>query len=429
MDTAHREPVPDERCLLDMTTRRNLLILAGSAVALAGCDAAAPPAASAPLQDVLLLRTGTGLTRIGPDGVRDFGPAAVTSHDGRFLYRSRADGLDQVDPATGAAVRSDDYGGGWQPRAISGDGRSGAFAENAVTGPVPAGRDFSPILVTSPAGPRKFRLPGVVEPDAFTADATGLFVLEWLPATAPDRYRVRLLDLTTGELHPLNTRDKKPVPAGAEEEMRGDGRQAVLSADGTMLFTLYTHQPGHAHTRDLLSGRPGNAHAFVHVLHLTDRWAYCLDLPHPFGESPPESHALAADARHLVVADLASGRVAYANPSTLSIDQIIEIPPTPSTAGASAAGESAAGAFAALVLSPDRVFLGGGDRVTVLDRATNRVAASRPVAGPLRGLGLSRDGRRLYTGGAGEVAWSDAGTGTRLGTLPVPHLTALDHVH
>jgi hypothetical protein len=397
-------------------------------MALSGCDA--PRAAPAvPLEDVLLVDvlagSRRGLARIGPDGVREFGAAAVLSHDGRFLYRARTDGLDQVDPATGAAIRSDDYGGGWQPRTISSDGRSCALAEMLVpasaAAPIPGARDFSPILVTSPDGPRKLRLRGVVEPDAFTSDGTGLFVLEWLPATAPDRYRVRLLDLTTGELHPLNTRDKTPVPPGAEEEMRGEGRQAVLSADGSMLFTLYTHQPGHAHTRDLVSGRPGNAHAFVHVLNLTDRWAYCLDLPHPFGESDAAAHAIAADARHIVVADLGSGKLAYASPSSLSIEQIVDLPPNrPPGAGPSLA--------AGLALTPERTFVSGHDGVTVLDRATNRTVASWAVPGPLRGLAMSKDGRRLYTGGAGEVVWQDPVTGTRLGSHPIPHLATLQRV-
>ena len=97
-------------------------------------------------------------------------------------------------------------------------------------------------------------------------------------------------------MQPLLLRDKTLVPPGAEEEMRGEGRQAVLSPDRTRLYTLYLHQADHQHTRDLLPGRHApdgtTVHAFVHVLSLTEGWAYCLDLPAPFGEPAAGTHAL-----------------------------------------------------------------------------------------------------------------------------------------
>ncbi|WP_433825705.1 YncE family protein [Actinoplanes sp. CA-015351] len=421
-----------------MTTRRNFLVLAGAGLALTACRSRSSAAFS--LQDVLLVETDRGLVRASSSGRQVIGHAATLSHDGRFLYSARSDGLDQIDPVSGAVIRSDGYGGGWQPRAISSDGRSCALTP-ALPGAIPAGRDWSPILIAAPGGPRKFRLPGVIEPDAFTSDASGLFVLEWLPATAPDHYRVRLLDLNSGELHPLNTRDKTPVPPGAEEEMRGEGRQAVLSADGAMLFTLYTHQPGHAHTRDLLSGRPGNAHAFVHVLHLTDGWAYCLDLPHPFGTSAPQAHALAADARHIAVADLGAGKIAYADPSTLTITRVLDVPPAASAfskppSASAFSRPPAASAFskppaasAFLKLTATHAFVGGGDTVTALDRSTDAVTASRSLPGPLRGLALTPDGLRLHAATADQVHCLKTPSGTPTGTTPIPSLQALHTAH
>ena len=103
-------------------------------------------------------------------------------------------------------------------------------------------------------------LPGNLEPEAFSAAGERLFVLDYLPPAAPDRYRVRMVNLATGKLEPLLTPAKSVVPPGAEEEMRGEGRQAVYDAGRQLLFTLYTHQPDHLHTRDLLAGaRPGAA--------------------------------------------------------------------------------------------------------------------------------------------------------------------------
>jgi hypothetical protein len=468
-----------------MTTRRTLLLLAGSGLALAAAGCREPAHATiTAAPDVLLADSDRGLLRLGPTGEQALG-AAAAGFDGSYLFAARPGALDQVNPATGIAVGSTALGDGWLPRVVSADGRvcalsrtgasdrptararttlliartgqpgaaqpgtaqpgagqsgagqSGAGQTSAGQGGVGqggagqtgagqtgagqtgagqtgAGQTGAGQTGAGQTGARQYDLAGVVEPDAFTADGTGLFVLEWLPATAPDHYRVRLLDLATGTVQPLLTRDKAPVPAGAEEEMRGDGRQAVLSADRQMLFTLYTHQPGHRHTRDLLSGRPGNAHAFVHVLHLTERWAYCLDLPHPFGEGPAAGHALAADGRNLFVADVNSGKMAYASPRSLSIERVVDVPVV-------------AGSAAALALTADgRILLGAGG-VTVLDRAAGRETGRWELPGAVHGLALSRDGSRLYAGGAGRVTWLDSTTGEQRGELAVPGLTRLRH--
>jgi hypothetical protein len=399
-----------------MTTRRSFLLLAGSGLALATAGCREPARATvAPVPDVVLADTDRGLCRFSPAGEQNLGTSAVAGFDGEHLYGIGDGGLVQFDPATGAAVRATAVGGGWLPRVVSTDGRVCALSQTPVTDQ-PAPRARTLLLIAGPAGTREYDLPGVIEPDAFTADGLGLFVLEWLPATAPDHYRVRKLDLGTSRIDPLLTRNKVPVPEGAEEEMRGDGRQAVLSADGKMLFTLYTHQPGHAHTRDLLSGRPGNAHAFVHVLHLVEGWAYCLDLPHPFGEGKPGACALAANERHLAVVDLAAGKLAYASAPSLTLERVVAVP-------------GAVEADAALVLAPDgRTVIGGGDRVTVLDTSTDAETGRWGVRGPVRGLGLSGDGKRLYLGGDGEVFWLNAATGERLGQVAAPGLTALRHV-
>jgi hypothetical protein len=398
-----------------MTTRRDLLLLAGSGLVLAGAagcrETEARAATTTP--DVLLAESDRGMLRLGPGGEQVLG-AAATGYDGAHLYAGAPGGVDRIDPASGTKAGHTPLAGTWTPRVVATDGRACALSGTGASDR-PAARARTSLAVTGPGGERRFDLAGVVEPDAFTTDNTGLFVLDWLPATAPDHYRVRLLDLTTGQIQPLFTRNKTPVPAGAEEEMRGDGRQAVLSADRTMLFTLYTHQPGHRHTRDLLSGRPGNAHAFVHVLHLVERWAYCLDLPHPFGEGPAAGHALAADGRNLFVADLNAGKLAYASPESLTIERVVDVPPV-------------AGSSAALALTADNRILVGAGGVTVVDRVSGKQAGRWELPGPVRGMGLSRDGSRLYTGGTGRVSWLDTATGEKRGEVAVPGLTALRHV-
>ena len=411
-----------------MTTRRTVLGGLVAVAALAGCQqrkpagpAAVPnlPVPDRPVPDVLVAGSRTGLVRLDGTGAHPLGPAAEISRDGRVAYTVRAgvaggSSLVRLDVAGGEPVRSTTLGGGWVPREISADGRACVLARSAATDR-PAARPRTSLLVVTDDGQRTYDLAGVVEPDAFTRDGTGLFVLEWLPATAPDHYRVRVLDLTRGALSPLSTRAKVPVPAGAEEEMRGLGRQAVLSPDATVLYTLYTHQPGHQHTRDLLAGTRGNVHAFVHVLQLTERWAYCLDLPHPFGEGPAESHALAADDEHVAVVDRASGSLVYAGTGSLAIEKVIAVPAAAGTASLQFTGDR-------------RVLLGAGPAVTVLDRGGAAVTGTWPVPGVVGGLALSPDGRRLYVGGTDEVVWLDAASGAVQGRAAVPGLTAVRHV-
>jgi hypothetical protein len=410
-----------------MTTRRDLLRIAGGVVAttgaaaLTGCrDERTRNAVAVP--DVVVADSRQGLVVLGGARPRGFGMAATVSADGGLVSAVIRDKtgratLEQVDPAVGVPARSLALGGGWVPRVISEDGRSCALSRTPAT-TIPAGRAGTALLVTTEGQQRRYDLEGVIEPDAFTRDGLALFVLEWLPASAPDRYRVRLLDLTSGEVGPLLTRAKAAVPPGAEEEMRGEGRQAVLSPDRQVLYTLYTHQPGHRHTRDLIAGRPGNVHAFVHVLHLNERWAYCLDLPDPFGTGPAAGHAVAvsADGGRLAVVDVLTGHLAYADTTALTIERVAAVP--------------AAEGAASLVFAPDgmRVFVGAGPELTVLDRSTDAVTARWPVAGSIRGLGLSRDGARVYAGGADEVVWLDAATGRPRGQAPVDGLIALRHV-
>jgi hypothetical protein len=409
-----------------MTTRRNLLIIAGGAAAaggtaaLAGCRDDGRAAVAVP--DVVLAETRHGLVVLGGARPHGLGAEAVVSRDGGVVYavtRAGAGGstLVRLNPVDGEPAGRTSLAGRWVPRVVSGDGRSCALTTTPAAAR-PAARARTPLLVTADGRQRRYDLGGVVEPDAFTQDGAGLFVLEWLPPQAPDRYRVRLLELASGAMQPLLTRNKVPVPVGAEEEMRGDGRQAVLSPDRQVLYTLYIHQPDHRHTRDLIAGRPGVAHAFVHVLQLTERWAYCLDLPHPFGEGLAEGHAVAisADGHRLAVVDVTSGSLAYADTAALTIERVVPVP---------AAEDSAS-----LALAPDgrRVIVGAGTTVTVLDRDTDTVIARWPVPDPIRGLALSPDAARVYAGGADEVVWLDATSGTLRGRAAVDGLTALRHV-
>ena len=392
-----------------MTTRRTFLALTGAAL-IAACDES--PKSDKSLEgppETVLADTRTGLVVLGRARP---GAGAAASADGRVIYAISGADLVRFDPQGGISTRSTTLGGGWLPRVISTDGAACALTRT------PDPHATTDLMVVRDGRPREYRLAGAIEPDAFTTGNDGLFVLDWLPATDPDHYRVRRLDLATGTIGPLLTRDKTAVPAGAEEEMRGERRQQAPSPDGQVLYTLYTHQPGHRHTRDLLAGRPGNAHAFVHVLHLAEGWAYCIDLPHPFGEGPPAGHAMAvsADGRELALLDATSGQMAYAGTTALAISGVVPAPATP-------------GAPASLAYAPDgsRLFAGAGTTISTLDHG-GAVRARWPMPAEVRGLAVSPDGNRVYCGMENEVRWLDTGPGRTQGRVAVDGLTMLRSV-
>ena len=406
-------------------SRRSLLTaLAGAgAVTLAGCDLArtsAAPASTTGLPDALVVEVDGGLGVLrGTD--RQTIPHAVATADGRLVYASALDGADtafwRIDAATGATSDRVRLPGRWVPQTVSTNGTTVALTgeEVSVTKERPDGRDATPVLIADAGGVRqRLALPGNFVPEAFTSDLAGLFVLEWLPPKAPDRYRVRVVDLATGKPGPLVTRDKGPIPPGAEEEMRGDGRQAVLAPNRTVLYTLYTHQPDHQHTRDRISGRPGSdVHAFVHTLNLEQGWAYCIDLPHPFGEGPADGHAMAItpDGTRLLVVDITSGLVADISTEELTVRATAKI--------ASGTGPAYA------VADRDRLYVGAGATVWASDLASLGGGIARPVHDPVTGLVLSPDGDRLYVGQNAAVSWHDPATGSQLGRAAVPGLVGL----
>ena len=196
--------------------------------------------------------------------------------------------------------------------------------------------------------------------------------------------------------------------------MRGDGRQAVLAADRRVLYTLYTHQPDHQHTRDRISGRPGSdVHAFVHTLHLEQRWAYCVDLPHPFGHGPAEGHAMtiSPDGTRLLVVDVGSGIVADISTEELTVRRTAAI-----TGGAGSA-------YA--VTDGDRLFVAADASVVVCDLADLGGGVELTTGERINGLLLSRDGSRLHVAGPTALSWHDSTSGRQLGRLAVPGLTGL----
>jgi len=264
---------------------------------------------------------------------------------------------------------------------------------------------------------RAYRLAGNYAPEAFGAADDRLFLIEYLPPLAPERYRVRQLDLKTGQVRPVGGRSDKSLPAGqvspiVEEEMRGRSRQQVMAPDFSRLYTLYVHDEDHLHRRDSIElggiGRPNpDVHAFVHVLDLAEGWAYCLDLPSQFGLGPAQSQglALSPDGKRLYVVDLTAARMAVADTQELRIMEN-----RPMDVGFTQLD----GAPASFRVGPgDTLVVGAGQSLAVLGHH-GAVRTKVELDEPVMGLELAPDGRRVFVVGAGGISAVDAATGQYL---------------
>ncbi len=400
-----------------------MLAGAGAAASLAtagtaGCSTRTPTArpGTPAAPDALLAGTPGGLVLLRDGKSLALGDALVTP-DGSRILRAVPVGADTdlitLAAATGAPLAAQRLTGRWSPRATSRDGGYLALTapqRGGTTGYAPSAQDRTPMVLLDAGRPRYLTLAGNYVPDAFAADGA-LYVLDWQPAQAPDHYRVRELAPTTEIPTPLLSRAKVPIPAGAEELMRGEGRLAAYRPDLSALYTLYTHQPDHTHTRDLLAGTHNPVGAFVHTLTLDQHWAYCVDLPAPFGDGPAEGHTITTAGDGAVyVADTGSGRLARIDPDSLSVAEVASVPTGTGTASAAS--------------TATRLYLAAGTTIRAIDRATLTVAATWPVAGVVSGLATSADGTLLYVGQPDQVLWLDAGTGARRGALAVPGLRA-----
>ncbi|WP_330186256.1 hypothetical protein KZZ52_00130 [Dactylosporangium sp. AC04546] len=394
--------------------RRELLGL-GGVVLLASCSSDSPAPVAAP-GELLAVSMPEGTVVLDSGTARKVAAGALLAGnrlvgfdpDGRVVVRNAADGS----VVTAASVR-----GNLRIAAAAPGAGLLALVEGAA-----GGRSQTTIVVAGPTGERhRLTLPGFVEPEAFSSSGTELFVLDMLPPEHPDRYRVRVLDLAGGQLRALNLPGENAgvkvlVPPGAEEEMRGEGRQAVFDARRERLFTLYSHQPDHEHVRDLLNpgardGKP-DVHAFVHTLSVKDGWAVCVDLPSSFGTGEVPGLTIAQSADEVWVVDAGKGLAAVIHADALAVTHEIAVP---AVAGAAA---SAAGG--------GRLYLAAGRKVTVLDVGAKEVASSWAL--PADALGIAVSSGHLYVGQPEAVLRLDPLTGATTGRVAIPGLKGLHGV-
>jgi hypothetical protein len=257
---------------------------------------------------------------------------------------------------------------------------------------------------------REFMLDGNFEPEAFKVDGSELFMIEYIPALAPDRYRVRRLKLESGAVMPIG-RLKQNAPG----QMQGTGRNQVMAPYGDELYTLYTQQidPGHedeGHGADV-------AHAFVHVLNLDQGWAHCIDLPSIFASGPATAGAIAVNpyGSRVYVGDWTQGVVALLNPRRVRLVRTVTDLDL---------GTEDDETFAAA--SNDRLYMAGNDSVVVLDARSFEILDRWDLAAEVTGLRLVD--ARLFVSTTDSVEMMDAASGRVLRSISVVGATGIEGV-
>jgi hypothetical protein len=388
-----------------------LTSVAAAAVLAAACGVGRPlygAAAPAPPPTATLhLQSSAGITTVAAGG-RWSAPGAVATPDWRTVFTLEEGRLLTLDGLTGAEHAAQPVVPGLQPVVSSADGQLVALTDSPTRigqGILPPGRSRSTVVV-APAEPatgatRTFDVDGNVVPEGFSTDHTRLFVIEFLPATNPGRYRVRSLDLTTGQLGPVYTYDKTIDT----EVMQGLSRTQVFSPDGpygTMLYTLYSRAGGVGGYDD------------VHALSLDGGLVHCTDLPASF-QVGPDAGAITAspDGRRVYVAS-ADGAVAEIDTSSTS-QQLF---PVVHTAQLARAGVTRT---VAITADNQTVWVALGARLTALNSADLHPVVTTSIDQAIAALAAGTAGS-LYAATASTVESIVPSTGARhlIATIDAP---------
>lgn len=400
-----------------MTARQLALCLIVSVGAACAPAASDETEASGPPQELLYVQADRHISAVDAvtgDLVMSSRDLAIP-HDWSSVFTASSAGaattISALDPAEAAERGAVEVPGNMELTVASNDGEQVALATprgEGATPWLPDGRASTDVAVLNPrSGERQdFNLKGNFEPEAFSTDGRELFMIEYIPAMDPNRYRVRRLKLKNGNVVPIGR-----LKLASPDQMRGTGRMQVMAPDGSQLYTLYTRQgPNYAH------GAPeehqdGMVHAFVHLLDLTDRWAHCIDLPMPFGKASATASAIAMSPSGgpLYVTDWTSGAVAKVSTEKVRVGKVTRLD----------FGAPDEETFAQAGFMSERLYVAGNDEVVVLDDDSLAVLDRWSLEGEVTGLFLTADEDRLYVSLVDRVVHLDPMTGAERASFPL----------
>jgi hypothetical protein len=261
--------------------------------------------------------------------------------------------------------------------------------EPGTTAYLPAPRERTFFVVLHADGTvHEYMLRGNFEPEAFKVDGSELFMIEYIPPMAPERYQVRRLKLSNGAVRPIGR-----LKLNAPGQMQGTGRTQVMSPYGDELYTLYTQQldAGHAGDEHAAEEHEAEGYAFVHLLNLRHSWAHCIDLPSVFASGRATASALAVNpsGSRVYVADWTNGAVAEINPRRVRVVQTVDVDFGPEDDSTFAAADA------------KHLFVGGLNEVVVLDAESLEEIDRWTYDAEVTGLTLVED--RLFISLGDEV--------------------------
>jgi hypothetical protein len=299
-----------------------------------------------------------------PTGAIRFTAAAgMLSGDRHQLISAAVDGdktlVDWTNPATGQRRLRKTVPGKLALAAVSFSGDKVALADAAYetprSGELAIGRTKSHIIVVNEGDTSVITqtLDGNLLPEAFTQGRDLVAMIEYLPADHPKKYRVRLMDLTTGELMaPFKWTIKEPL----DETMAGLRGSHVVTEGGQFLYTLY---------------RAANGTAFVHALGLNIGSQHCIDLPADVGLGKGTgSIAASVDGKQLYVLT-STGKLVTIDTNT----QLYE-PADPAVVKVTDLGQISTAGRPALALNARTLYAGLDDHLITVDLTAGTITHS-----------------------------------------------------
>lgn len=253
----------------------------------------------------------------------------LASPDGSTVYRIEdtptGDRIEIVDSTTGQVAASTPVDQGLRPAVVGVAGQAAVLVPAGETEDLlyaPRPREVTDLTVVwkDGRGPKTFHLEGNFVPETFTVDGDTLYLLDFQPATNPDHYFVRQLDLDTGQVTDVYSPDGGRVELNPE--MRGRARAQVIHPDGTFMYTLYT-----VGATDPITDPEGETrYGFVHVISLTENWSHCIFLPLPMGEVESAlSLTIDPNGENLWVVDGRNGLAAEVHTDSISVVRTIPL--------------------------------------------------------------------------------------------------------